>query len=226
MSSSKNFSLIVPAASDKTASDGKMPDIFALDCNGVMHCVKSVLGLNLDAFDSIYFTILRKHARTFDVDTMLKLQFRRLGLDNARIVILEEPTATQAETITRTIEQEGISGAIFIKDADSYFKAEIFPENGVAVFPLENLDLVDPRNKSYVAVDDMHHITNIIEKKVVSNLFNAGGYCFEDADQFRQVYYAHKDLGAIYISHLIYSMLLNRDVFQPIPVTQYHDSNI
>ncbi len=226
MSSSKNFSLIVPAASDKQSMGGKMPHIFAPDCNGVMLCVKSVLGLNLDAFDAIYFTILRKHARAFDADTMLQLQFRRFGLDNAHIVILEEATATQAETIARTIEQENISGAVFIKDADSYFIAEVFPENGVAVFPLESLDLVDPRNKSYVAVDDMHHVTNIIEKKVVSNLFNAGGYCFEDAAHFLQVYNAHKDLGSIYLSHLIYSMLLDRDVFHPIQVAQYQDSNI
>lgn len=226
MNNSKNFSLIVPVAADKPEYAGLMPYLFAPDREGVMLCVRSITGLNLNAFDAIYFTILRKHAEAFDLDTLLQLQFRRLGLDKARIVILDQATATQAETIARTIESQGITGAIFIKDADAFFKAEIFPENGVAVYPLEKLPIVDPRNKSYVAVDDMQHITNIIEKRIVSHLFNAGGYCFEDTDRFLQVYYRHKDLGPIYLSHLIYSMLLDRDLFRPIQVADYNDWNI
>lgn len=222
----KRFSLIVPAAGDKYAEDGRMPLIFTPDANGVMHCVKSITGLNLKDFDAIYFTILRKHVEKFDVDELLKLQFRRLRLDNARLVILERPTATQAETIVRTIEEADIKGAIFVKDADGYFEAEVFPENGVSVYPLESLELVDPRHKSYVAVDDMQHITNIIEKRVVSHLFNAGGYCFENADDFIEVFKRHKGLGKIYISHLIYSMLLDKASFRPIEVSDYQDWNI
>ena len=188
--------------------------------------MKSILGLNLDIFDSIYFTILRKHAERYDLDVLLELQLRRLGLDKAKIVILDEPTSTQAETVAKTIEQEEIEGSIFIKDADSYFNAEIYPENGVAVYPLEKLKLVDPRNKSYVSVDDMQHITNIIEKRVVSNLFSVGGYCFENVNDFLEVYRQHKDLGQIYLSHLIYSMLLNGNLFRPIRVSAYNDWNI
>ena len=178
MSNSKNFSLIIPAASDKPEYDRLLPRIFSPDKEGVMICVKSILGLNLESFDNIYFTILRKHAERYDIDVLLDLQLHRLGLDKAKIVILDNPTSTQAETVSTTITMEHITGSIFIKDADSYFKAQIFPENGVAVYPLEKLEIVDPRNKSYVSVDDMHHITNIIEKRVVSNLFNVGVYCF------------------------------------------------
>ena len=226
MSSSKNFSLLIPAAADKPKYEHLLPRIFSPDKEGVMICVKSILGLNLDSFDKIYFTILRKHVERYDIDVLLNLQFRRLGLDKAKIVILEEPTATQSETVVKTIEQEKIEGSIFIKDADSSFNAEIFPENGVAVYPLEKLKLVDPRNKSYVSVDDMQHITNIIEKRVVSNLFNVGGYCFDNVNDFLNVYRQHKDLGAIYLSHLIYSMLLNGNIFRPIRVTDYNDWNI
>ena len=226
MSSSKNFNLIIPAAADKPEYDHLLPRIFSPDKEGIMICVKSILGLNLNSFDRIYFTILRKHVERYDIDVLLNLQLRRLGLDKAKIVILEEPTTTQAETVVKTIEKEKIEGSIFIKDADSSFNAEIFPENGVAVYPLEKLERVDPRNKSYVSVDDMQHITNIIEKRVVSNLFNAGGYCFENVDDFLKIYNNHKDLGAIYLSHLIYSMLLNGNIFRPIRVTEYNDWNI
>lgn len=226
MSSSKNFSLIVPAASDKTSGEGKMPYVFSTDSEGMLLCVRSILGLNLLAFDNIYFTILRKHAEAFDIDSLLKLQFRRIGLDNVHIVILDEPTATQAETIVRTIGHEKITGSIFVKDADCFFRAEVMPENGVAVYPLEQLELVDPRNKSYVAVDDMQHITNIIEKRVVSHLFNAGGYCFEDVATFLDAYDKYASLGPIYLSHLIYAMLLDGELFRPIQVKEYNDWNI
>ncbi len=226
MSSSKNFNLIVPAASDKAGHDGAMPPIFAPGRDGMLFCVKAVTGLNLDTFDNICFTILRRHAEAFDIDTLLRLQFRRLGLDRAEIVVLDEPTETQAETIARTIGIRGMQGPVFIKDADGYFKADIYPENGVAVCPLESLDLVDPRNKSYVAVDDMQHITNIIEKRVVSHLFNAGGYCFGNAEDFMNAYDSLKHLGQIYLSHIIYSMLLDNNTFRPIKVSGYIDWNI
>lgn len=217
------FSLIVPIAADKPEYSCKMPYTFSLDKNGVMLCVKAIQGLNLDVFDNIYFTILRKHAEAFDVDKILHLQFKRFGMGQAKIVVLECPTGTQAETVTETILRENIEGAIFIKDADGFFTAELRPENGVSVFPLEQLELVDPRNKSYVAVDDMQHITNIIEKRIISNLFNAGGYCFENVEDFVNVYNKHKNLGNIYISHLIYSLLLEGSIFRPFYVEDYQD---
>lgn len=225
-SNKAEFSLIVPAASDKAEREGVMPHVFALDRDGVMFCVKAIKGLNLEVFDNIYFTLLRKHVEAYDLDAMIAMQCKRGGLKNVKIVILNEPTATQAETIAKTIEKEAITGAIFIKDADGYFQAEIYPENGVAVYPLEELELVDPRHKSYVAVDDMQHVTNIIEKRVVSNLFNAGGYCFENVEDFLEAYNRYKSFGHIYLSHLIYSMLLEGHTFRPIKVTEYNDWNI
>ena len=227
MSNSKNFSLIVPAAADKLEFTGLMPPIFAPDKDGILFCVKAIMGLNLDIFDKVYFTVLRKHVEAYDyIDKVLELQFRRLGLDKAEIVVLDEPTKAQAETLAKTITAKNIHGAIFIKDADGYFKAEVYPENSVAVYPLESLDIVDPRNKSYVAVDDMQHITNIIEKHVVSNLFNAGGYCFENVDNFMGTFNTIRGLGQIYLSHIIYSQLLENHTFRPIRVTDYCDWNI
>lgn len=226
MISSKPFNLIVPVAADKPEDENRMPSVFVMDKDGVMLCIRAVLGLNLEIFDNIYFTILKKHVEAFDIDSLLKLQLKRLGLNNAEILILEHPTATQAETIMETINTKDINGSIFIKDADCYFSAEVYPENGVAVHPLENLQLVDPRNKSYVAVDDLQHVTNIIEKKIVSNLFNAGGYSFEDADTFKRAYEKYYVLGSVYLSHIIYGLLLDGESFRPIKVADYVDFSL
>lgn len=220
------FTLIIPAAGNPKEGSKEMPHIFMPDTEGIMHCVRAILGLETEKFSQIVFTVLRSHVEKFDVDTLLKLQFKRLGLSNAELLILEKPTKTQAETIALTVEKCEITGPVFFKDADNYFDAEVYPENGVAVCPLESLPLVDPRNKSYVAVDDMQHITNIIEKRVINNLFNAGGYCFSDVRDYMEAYKEYSQLGNIYLSHLIYGMLLEGHTFRPIETSNYHDFNL
>lgn len=118
------FSLIVPAAADKAEYSDKLPYIFGLDKDGVIICIKSIMGLDLSRFDDIYFTVLKKHDDRFFVVDSLNLQFRRLGLHNAHVTVLDNPTRDQAETVYQTIQQEQIKGGIFIKDADSYFKTD------------------------------------------------------------------------------------------------------
>lgn len=218
------FSLIVPIAADNTAYEQQLPYVFGLNKQGIMHCINAVMGLNLDAFDSIYFTILAKHDQKYHLLDLFKLQFERLGFKNAKVTLLPDPTNCQASTIYQTIQQEKIEGSIFIKDADGYFCSEVTPANGIAVYPLEDLHFVNPQNKSYVAVDDMFYITNVIEKNVISHYFNAGGSCFEDAALYCDYYNRLQFYGdKLYISHIIYAMLLDKKIFRPIEVTDFQD---
>lgn len=216
------FSLIVPAAAD--TEDETLPYVFNLNEKGIMLCIDAILGLNTSSFDRIYYTVLRKHVERFYIDEMMKLQFKRLGLDNVSVVVLNEPTVSQTETLYQTIKKAKIEGAIFIKDADGYYKAEVTRTNGIALFPLEKMEIVNPRNKSYVSVDDMYYITNVIEKKVIGHYFNAGGSCFEDASLFCKYYEQLKAKSPkVYVSHIIYQMLLDRYQFRPIEVEQFKD---
>lgn len=218
------FSLIIPLAADNKTYETQMPYVFSLDKDGMMLCVKSISGINLDAFDKIYFTILASHDKQYYISPMLKFQLDRLGLHKADIVVLKNSTNCQAETIFRTIQEKNIQGCMFVKDGDGYFKAHVEPQNSIAIYPLEKMDLINPKNKSYVAVDDNFYITNIIEKKVVSHYFNAGGYCFEDANEFCSHYLQTLHFGEKpYLSHVIFSMLLNKSLFRPIPVDDFID---
>ena len=211
------MTIIVPIAADKAEYDRKLPQPFRLDDEGTMFCVKAITGLPLDEVKDIYFVILRSHEQRM-------MQFRRHNLTKAHVTILDESTKSQAETVARAIEVNGIQGTVFIKDADCYFTTdEILPQNGVAIYPLENLPVVDPQHKSYVAVDDMFYVTNIIEKRVVSHFFSAGGYCFEDAQEFCRYYERLKDYSPLYLSHIIYTMLLDKKIFRPIQIEDYQD---
>lgn len=216
------FSLIVPAAAD--TEDETLPYVFNLNEKGIMLCIDAILGLNTGKFNRIYYTVLRKHVERFCIDEMMKLQFKRLGLNNISVVILDEPTVSQTETLYQTIMKANIEGAIFIKDADGYYNADVSRANGIALFPLEQMDIVNPKNKSYVSVDDMYYITNVIEKKVIGHYFNAGGSCFEDASLFCKYYEQLKaKYPKVYVSHIIYQMLLDRYQFRPIEVEHFKD---
>lgn len=220
----KSCSLIVPIAADKPEYDVHIPFVFRMDDSGTMYCLKAILGLELSAFENIYITILKKHDDLYGVAGMLRLQIERLNLKNVHICILKQPTCNQAETIYQTIKQESIDGAIYIKDSDGYFKSEIVVQNGVAVCPIEKLPLLNPQNKSYVKVDNLFYITNIIEKRVVGHLINAGGYCFESAEVFCG--YFEKLIGLkekLYLSHIVYAMLLDKIDFRPTIVEDFED---
>lgn len=214
--------LIIPAAADKQEYQNGLPYIFGPDKDGVSICIKSILGLSLEKFDSIYFTILKKHDEQFSVSDLLKLQFKRMGINNAQVVVLDEPTADQAETVYQTIVKENIVGSIFIKDADSYFKTEMPDVDGVAIYPIESLEILAPKDKSYVAVDDMYYITNIIEKSLVGHFISAGGY-FVKVLEFVKYYTKLRSIGKLYLSHIIYSMLLDKTTFRPMMVEEYKD---
>ncbi len=217
------YSLIVPAAADKEEYRDSLPYIFGLDSDGVIICLKSIMGLDLSQFERIYITVLKKHDDRFFVAESLNLQFRRLGINNAKVVVIDEPTQDQAETIFVTVQKENICGGVFVKDADSYFRTEITGGNGIAICPIEELDVLTPKDKSYVAVDDMYYVTNIIEKSVVGRYINAGGYLFENVATFCNYYHRLRDYGRLYLSHIIYAMLLDKKTFRPMIVEDYKD---
>lgn len=217
------FNLIVPIASYKCEYLNSLPLVFVKDEEGLIPCIKAVQALDYSRFDHIYFTILRTLDNQHNLSALLQEQFNRIGLSRAEIVVLEEPTVSQPDTIYQTIQQAHIQGAIFIKDADCSFSGEILPQNGVVIYPLESLPWVNPQNKSYVAVDDNFYVTNIIEKKIISHYFLAGGYCFEDAELYCRYYLPFAEQKGLYLSHIIYSMLLEKHLFRPILATQYTD---
>lgn len=217
------FNLIVPAAADKAEYSNTLPYIFGIDKDGIIICVKGILGLDLELFENIYFTVLRKHDERFLIVESLNMQFKRLGISNAKVVVLDSPTVDQAETVYETIQKENINGAIFIKDADCYFSTSCTDINAIAIYPIEDLDYLSPKDKSYVAVDDMYYVTNIIEKKVIGHYIGAGGYIIDSADKFCAYYHRLREYGRLYFSHIIYAMLLDKNMFRPMIVKDYKD---
>lgn len=219
----KQHTLIMPIAADKPEYAYHMPKVFLNAGDGAMYCIRALRSLEINRFDHVYITILRHLDEKYALADRLKLQLNIYGITNARIIVLDTPTASQPETIYQTIQKMNVHGSIFIKDADCSFTGDISEGNAITIHPLEELDWVKPKNKSYVNVDDMYYITNIIEKRIVSHYFTAGGYSFEDADTYCRYYERLMHQSGLYLSHIIYSMLLDNHTFRPVITREYDD---
>lgn len=216
-------SLVMPIAANKPEYATRLPRVFLIAEDGVMHCIRALKSLDISQFNHIYITILRHLDEQYALTERLQLQFCINGITNAEIVVLDEPTRSEPETIYQTIRQKHIQGPIFIKDADCSFTGEDTAGNAITIYPLEQLDWVNPKNKSYVSVDDMYYITNIIEKRIVSHYFTAGGYSFSSAATYCRYYERLQDQQGLYLSHIIYAMLLEGHTFRPVLTKEYED---
>ena len=230
------YTLIVPMINTSKRYENIVPIEFQYDneCNK-MNCIKSIEGINTDMFSIIYFVILKKHEDRYHISSKITLDVstsEKLKDIPFKFIILPYPTSSQAETIYKTITCENIVGPIFIKDADNGCVCDVNKiGNFVLVYQLENTKVVDPQHKSYVSIDDQNFITNIIEKRIISSYFNCGGYTFSSAQDYVKAYEGilkYEDLmNHMYISHLIYWLLINKKMkFRPIEATYYDDYEI
>jgi hypothetical protein len=179
------------------------------------------------SLDDLIVTVLREHEETYHVTAGLAAAFGQ----PIRVVVLDEPTRSQAETVARTLERTGLAEPFLVKDSDNVFALDEVAQdyNYICVDSLNNFDLINPRNKSYLQVDHRGVVTNIREKVVISDLFSVGGYYFLSPSQFLEIY---ERLTAnvttwsreLYISDIIGSMILDGGVpFRSRNVSGYHD---
>lgn len=187
---------------------------------------ESILGINLDFFDSLYFIFLDEHEEKYEFLKGFKNELEECDLiDKSKFIFLKEQTSSQSETVYNAIKKECIEGFIFIKDSDGYYECNIeSPTNQIAFFDLNDMDDINARTKSYIELDVNGIVTNIVEKKVISSTFSAGGYGFESASQFCETFDKIQDLeGECYVSNVIFEMILSGSKFEGLPTTNFKD---
>lgn len=224
--------LIVPIAGKSSRFSTTRPKWMLTHPSGRFMVVEALLGLNLNDFNDIIFISLQSYEDDFHFTKGLFEQLEQLGLkDKTKIIYLNSQTNSQAETVIRGIEELNLDGFCFIKDSDNYFKANISPVNQVCYISLTEVNECIPKNKSYITIDDYNYLTNIVEKSVISPLFSVGGYGFVNAKLLVNTYYEHIQTikgtslpyTEVYLSHLIYKLILNGDGFQSNHVDSYID---
>ena len=178
-------------------------------------------------FDRTVIAVLREHCVQYDVDLVLNQAFG----DSIEVVVLEEPTASAAETVYRTIQRANIGDLLLIKDSDCVVEAQL-PEHpafvvGLSIVADSPVDRIQA--KSFVIRDEQGIILDIVEKEVVSNTICVGIYA-APAASFARAYeriresHVHIRAGEIYVSHLVSHLILQNDlVFRHVEATRFVD---
>jgi hypothetical protein len=147
-----------------------------------------------------------------------------MGLgEKTEFVLLDEYTRNQPETIAEGIRRAKVTGPIYIKDSDNFFRDTPAAINSISSYDLHLIEKVNARSKSYFEINADGYITNIVEKKIVGSKFCAGGYSFESAATYLEYFDKYATEKDLYISHLIYGMILDGIAFSYSEVRDYVD---
>lgn len=198
--------LIIPCAGKSTRFDTELPKWLLTHPSGKIMAWESISGLPLLTFDKIILVCLKKHMN----DSLRDIVYNDFSsFDNFELLELEDETHSASHTVSECIKLKNINGSIFIKDADDYFEIDEINPNEVCTYSLNDCKNITPGNKSYIKKNDNNEISTIVEKNVISSDFCCGLYTFKSAQVFVETYESIKQIGEIYISHVIYKMLLN-----------------
>ncbi len=194
--------------------------------SGTYMALASLQGISLNNFKKLYFVFLKKHQEEFNFEAGFINELSRMGLlHKSELIFLIKETDSPAQTVHEAIKHGNIQGSILVKDSDSYFELDAQgDENFVAYESLEKTEIIDAKSKSYLKIDQFGIVNNIVEKKVISNKFSVGGYGFTSATKFSEFYLAmKKKTGEIYISDIIFEMILAGFKFKAIETNSFED---
>ena len=192
--------------------------------SGKLMLLESISGLNIQDFNKIYVVGLKKHELQYKFSGGLRKAFEEFFPDSElEIILLESPTKSQPETVYQAISLGKIDGAICIKDCDNFFRIKAKPVNFISFCDLEKNPNINASNKSYIEISEHGLINNIVEKKIISPYFCTGAYGFESADLYVKYYDKCKGTEGLYISHIMYSMLLDSRAIIHVESKEYKD---
>ena len=100
-----------------------------------------------EKFNRLFFAVLKEHNEKFNSENILKKLF-----PNSEVLIIDELTRGQADTIVKMIEKFQIEKSFLVKDSDSYFETVMEYEpnrNYVSVCDARKVPHVKLYNKSF-----------------------------------------------------------------------------
>ena len=215
--------LILPVAGKSSRFPGMRPKWLLTMPDGKLMLEKAVEKLNMSDYDRVVVVCLKEHLVSYLSFETFESILKNLGHHNVDSCVLEEETFSQSETVAMAIKKTNIQGAFFVKDCDNVFDFRWEGGNEIAVLDIHKIELVDAKSKSYVDVDALGFVTNIVEKHVISNYFCCGGYGFSDAEKFLRHVRTIKSQKEVYLSHVIYSMIMEGDSFRVNQASHYLD---
>lgn len=209
--------LIVPCAGRSTRFGLDKPKFLLTHPDGKLMIEKALEGINLDQFDRIIFTIVDDQITTYDTEPILRQVFENFNI-KVEICILTDYTSSQSQTVYETLRINNVNGSFAVKDSDNkILLSDNLEENMNYVLGLDiqkiGQEINRLQSKSFLKVNNQGYITNIIEKKIISDVVCIGFYVFRDSEMFKLAYQELSDSfeGELYLSHIISHQILTKN---------------
>ena len=217
--------LLLPVAGQSSRYPGTMPKWLLTMPSSKLMLEESVEAIDLSKFERVIVIALQEHISEYSKEKELLDRLKSTLSEKIELCVLASPTTCQAQTILEAIIQKSISGPIVIKDCDNKFSIDMTDGiNVVGYVNMHSIQMAEASSKSYINIDDIGRIDNIVEKQIISNYFCCGAYGFASAEQFleatRQLLEYSED---VYISHVILHLLLANEVFYAREAHDYTD---
>ena len=218
------MNIILPVAGKSSRFPNVRPKWLLTNPNGNFMIVDSILGMELTTIESLNLIYLKEHEEKFNFKKGLLENLKKYNLDSlVNFIELENETQHQVETIELGLKAINKDISFIIKDCDNSFKVNVtsLDNNFVSYCNLSNLKGSDVASKSYLQLDNMGIIANIVEKKVISDKFCCGGYYFKSSNEFLE--YSNIDSSNNFVSDVVFNMILNGKTFVGMECSDYED---
>lgn len=218
------MNIVLPVAGKSTRFPNMRPKWLLTNPNGNLMIVDSIIGLGLKDITCLYLIYLKDHEDKFSFKSGLLKNLKKYDLDQkVKFIELQEETKNQVETVRLGLLQIGSDIEFLIKDSDNNFKLNLdFSQNNfVSYCKLQNLKGSDVASKSYLEIDKMGVVNNIVEKKIISDKFCCGGYYFKSSHEFINL--SNIESPNLFVSDVVFNMILNGKTFVGVECSDYED---
>jgi len=210
--------LIIPCAGKSSRFPNMKPKWMLTHPNGKLMVQEALSGLDLSSFDRIIITIVKEHSEKYEAKLILSQIFDLSKKSKFEVLELDHFTSSQSHTVYETLKKKKIIGNFVVKDSDNFVHVSKSESPNFVVgldinkFPGEVFRL---KSKSFITKNDQNIITNIVEKKIVSENICLGVYGFDDPKKFMKAFEILSKKNSeneIYLSHIISYLIGTEEV--------------
>lgn len=193
-----------------------------IEVNGVKMFVRAVESLPLKLATKIIFVILKDHVSEYSIDKEICARFGSLPI---RLVVLDQVTSGQAETVALALKEEPDDQALLIFNADSAFDDDLgeqLASLGDKVDGAVQYFYDSDARWSFIKMDSDGIVSQCTEKIPVSRCASTGLYYFRRIRDFIACEKAAANIkGERYIAPLYNLLIEQNKLVVGLPVKKY-----
>jgi len=217
--------LLLPCAGRSSHFPGTHPNWMRTLPEGDLCIARAAASVPRGCYDRTVTAVRADHEAQYGCENLLK---RVLGPET-EVVVIPHDTRGPADTVHHMIERARVTGAIAIKDADSFFDAAPLPDvSFVSVSDVRDTpEIANAGAKSFAVVNENGLVVEMMEEGLASNFLCIGLYGFEDASVFAGAFGAlieDDEAGEIFVSHVMNRAIARGHIVVPHAVSGLVDA--